>query len=434
MLLYNPESSRNRDYLNAYLNVTLTHSFEEFKEYKGEKFFLLTIFDIWLANPTDTIGNINWETVFSNELLQELKTKKYPILFENASECSIKVTFDTLENFCNYIDINSNNVYVCLANTQSVHLNLNAYPKISQYNLFSIERFALDAVQFGYSMGKLLNAFKFSQRKRFLFLNRRYSSDRAYMYLKFHKFNLLDSMHCTFNLDNVYDDNLVTLHQIIKDISLTHNNSCKEVIDYIKSNTIELEASLPHKIKTSDVPIYNIDHKKSCIYTFWNLAAHNSTDINIITETFRYHCGISDTDIHHQTLFFITEKTYRTILMKQPFILFSNPYALKYLKNDGYKTFSPFIDESYDTIENLADRQNAIINEVCRIHSMKELEFNYLLTKCREIAEYNYTNLMTRESDKFHNTVWTNNNLKPYLRDIDRNLKPATLFKWHNKY
>lgn len=434
MLLYNPKSSRNRDYLDTYLNVTLTHSFEEFKEYQGEKFFLLTIFDIWLANNTDTRSDVNWETVFPNELLQELKTKKYPILFENASECSTKVMFDTLEDFCNYIDINPNNVYVCLANNQSIHLNLNACPKISQYNLFSFERFAFDAVQFGYSMGKLLNTFTFGQRKRFLFLNRRYSTDRAYLYLNFHKLNLLDKMHCTFRLDNIYNDDLVTLTQVIEDMSTTHKTHSLEVIDYIKSTTSELEVSLPHEIKTSKVSIYNVDHKKSCLYTFWNIAAHNSTDINIITETFRYHYGIADNDVHHQTMFFITEKTYRTILMKQPFILFSNPYALKYLKNDGYKTFSPFIDESYDTIENLADRQNAIINEVKRLHSMKESEFNELLSNCREIAEHNYTNLMTKEYDKFHNTVWTSNNLKPYLRDINRKLKPATLLKWHNKY
>ena len=430
MLLYNPEYARNRDCLNAYLHVRLTHSLKDFKDYQGEKFFLLTISDIWSATNGDTRYDINWEPLFSNEILQELKKEKYPILFDSSGECCTKSNFNTLDSFCKYVDANPNDVYVCLNNTQSVHLTSN----INKYNFFSFERYAFDAVQVSYSMSKILYSFSFNDRKRFLFLNRRYSMERAYMYLKFHKFNLLDDMHCTFSLDNIYNDNLVTLNQIIEDISLTHNNSCKEVIDYISSNTIELEASLPHKVKTSDVSMYNVDHKKTCLYTFWNLAAHNSTDINIITETFRYHYGISDTDIHHQTMFFITEKTYRTILMKQPFILFSNPHALKYLKNDGYRTFSPFIDESYDSIENLADRQNAIIDEFKRLHSMKESEFNELLDKCREIAEYNYTNLMTREFDKFYNTVWTNNNLKPYLRDIDRNLKPATLFKWYNKY
>lgn len=434
MLLYNPKSIRNRDYLNTYLNVTLTHSFEEFKEYSGEKFFLLTIFDIWLANNTDTKSDINWETVFSSELLQELKKEKYPILFENASECSTKVTFDTLEDFCNYIEINPSNVYICLANTQSVYLNLNSYPSLEKYNFFSFERFAFDAVQIGYSMGNIPSKFKFNNRKRFLFLNRRYSADRAYMYFKFHKFNLLDNMHCTFSLDNIYNDNVVTLQHVIEDLLSTHTNSSAEVINYIKLNTDLLEASLPHEVSISDSIIYNVDHKKSCLYTFWNFAVHNSTDINIITETFRYHYGIPDTDLHYQTLFFITEKTYRTILMKQPFVLFSNPYALKYLRNAGYKTFSPFIDESYDSIENLADRQNAIINEVQRLNSMGEAEFSELMINCREIAEYNYTNLMERETNKFHNTVWSADKLKLQLRDIDRTLKSATLFKWYNKY
>ena len=433
MLLYNPTSGRNRDYLDTYLNVTLTHSFEQFKEHQGKKFFLLTIFDIWLANKTDTKNDINWEAVFPKELLNELKTEKYSILFENASECFTKVAIDTLEDFCNYIEINPNKVYVCLANSQSVSLNLNSYINISKYNLFSFERFAFDAVQIGYSMGNLLYKFKFNQRKRFLFLNRRYSTDRAYMYLNFHKFNLLDNMHCTFGLDNIYNDDLITLHQVIEDISTTHLTSHEDITEYIKSNITYIESFLPHRIKTDSL-VYNTNHKKSCLYSFWNVAAHNSTDINIITETFRYQYGIRETDIHYQTLFFITEKTYRTILMKQPFILFSNPYALQYLRNAGYKTFSPFMDESYDSIENLADRQNAIINEVKRLHSMKESEFNELLVKCREIAEHNYINLMTRESDKFHNTVWTNDNLKTYLRDINRELKATTLIKWNNKY
>lgn len=434
MLLYNPKSTRNRDYLDQYLNVTITHSFEEFKEYRGEKFFLLTIFDVWLANKNDTKSKNNWEDIFSNELLQELKKEKYPILFENAGECTTNVTLDSVEDFCNLINIDPNNVYICLANTQSVYLNLESYPKLSKYNFLSFELFAFDAVQIAYTSGEALSAFKFDNRKRFLFLNRRYSIERAYMYIKFYKLNLLDNMHCTFRLDNIYNTNPVTLQTIIENLPTTHKSSAEEVIDYINLNSAQLEESLPKEIITRYNHLYDTDLKKSCLYTFWNLAAHNSTDINIITETFRYHHGIQGTDIYYQTMFFLTEKTYRTIMMKQPFILFSNPYALKYLKNDGYKTFSPFIDESYDNIENLADRQNAIINEVQRLNNMVESDFNELMTNCREIAEYNYNNLMMRQSNKFHNTVWTGDKLKVQLRDIDRTLKIGTLFKWHNKY
>ncbi len=428
MLLYK-HNTKPYDFLNRYLNIRITNSFEEFKEYSGEKFFMVTIFDIWLSNNTDNKLDIIWETIFSEELIQELRTKKYPIIFENASEWCTKSNFDALENFCNYIGFSPNDVYICLANSLSVNLSINLYPTLKKYNFLSVERFAFDAVQVGYTMGDLLYKFKFDSKKRFLFLNRRYSSERAFLYFNFHKLNLLDNMHSTFGLDNIYDDNIVTLDYVTKDIERTHNISGQEVVDYIKMNNNQLESSLPHKIKTNN-PIYNTK-KIACIYTFWNLAAHNSTDINIITETFRY---CKDTDIHHKTIFFITEKTYRTILMKQPFILFSNPYALKYLKDAGYKTFSPFIDESYDNIENLADRQNAIINEVQRLNSMEESEFNELLKNCKVIAEHNYNNLMERASNKHHNTAWTNDRFRDHLLDIDKTLKPANIINLYNVY
>lgn len=419
--------------LDRCLDIRITDSYEEFKEYSGEKFFMLTIFDIWLANKNDTKTYIDWETVFPNELIQELRTKKYPIIFENASEWCTKSNFDTLEDFCNCIDANPNDVYICLANSISVNLNINSYPKLNQYNFLSTERFAFDAVQFGYTMRGLLHKFKFDNSRRFLFLNRRYSSDRAYMYFEFHKLNLLDKMYCTFGLYNIYNGNLLTFDNVIKDLENTHKTCCQDVIDYIKLNNAQLEESLPHTIKTNNL-LYNTDHKKSYLYALWNLAAHNSTDINIITETFRYYKSIKDTDIHYKTLFFITEKTYRTIMMKQPFILFSNPYALRYLRDSGYKTFSPFINESYDIIENLADRQNAIINEVQRLYNMEEAEFKEVMDNCKVIAEHNYNHLMERESNKYHNTIWTNNKFKPYLREIDRNLKPSKLLQSNNKY
>lgn len=411
--------------MDRYLDVRITDSYEEFIEYSGEKFFMLTIFDIWLANNHDNKTEINWENVFPNYLIQELRIKKHPILVESVSERCTKFSFDALVDFCNYIGSNPNDVYICLANSASVDLNINSYKNLKQYNFLSVERFAFDAVQFRHTVGEIIYKLKFDDRKRFLFLNRRYSSDRAYLYMHFHKLNMLDSMHCTFRLDNIYNDNLVTLDRVIKDIEKTHNTFEKEVIDYIKSNNIQL----PHTVKTNN-SMYKTDHMQSYLYAFWNLAAHNSTDINIITETFKYH----KEDAYYRPLFFITEKTYRTILMKQPFILFSNPYALKYLRNSGYKTFSPFIDESYDDIENLAERQNAIIQEVQRLHNMDEDEFNQILAKCKAISEYNYNHLMQREYNKYHNTIWTNDKFKPYIRDIDRNLKSPKLIKSHNIY
>jgi hypothetical protein len=227
----------------------------------------------------------------------------------------------------------------------------------------------------------------------------------------------------------------------VNDISRLYDD--KNNVEHIENNIDSITNSLPHTIKT-DTPLYNINYKTDYTYTFWNIAAHNSTDINIITETFKHHHistithtleldNITPSDIHYDTFFFITEKTYRTILMKQPFILFSNARALKFLKKSGYKTFDPYINESYDDIENFVDRQKAIVDEVKRLNSMELDEFKDLLVKCREIATHNYEVLMTREANKYHNTVWSNEVIKPYMKEIDKKISSMNLIDWHRQ-
>ena len=73
-----------------------------------------------------------------------------------------------------------------------------------------------------------------------------------------------------------------------------------------------------------------------------------------------------------------------------PFILYSTPYTLKYLRSLGYKTFGNFIDESYDEIEDNEKRIQILNKEVKRLCnlSLKELHKNYIDTK--DILLYNF--------------------------------------------
>jgi hypothetical protein len=48
-------------------------------------------------------------------------------------------------------------------------------------------------------------------------------------------------------------------------------------------------------------------------------------------------------------LLFLTEKTYKVMLYGQPFMIYGNSGTLKYLRKNGYETFSEMFDESYDT-------------------------------------------------------------------------------------
>lgn len=66
---------------------------------------------------------------------------------------------------------------------------------------------------------------------------------------------------------------------------------------------------------------------------------------------------------------FISEKTFKPIACSHPFVIFGNKGSLANLHIMGYKTFHPFIDESYDNLPTW-ERMDAIIHEVIKINSM----------------------------------------------------------------
>ena len=83
--------------------------------------------------------------------------------------------------------------------------------------------------------------------------------------------------------------------------------------------------------------------------------------ISIVTET-TYENG----DV------FLSEKTWKTIAHAHPFILVGPANSLEKLRQFGFKTFAPFINESYDSIVDNNQRMAAIVAEIKRISSLDE--------------------------------------------------------------
>ena len=90
---------------------------------------------------------------------------------------------------------------------------------------------------------------------------------------------------------------------------------------------------------------------------------------------------------------FITEKTYKALISGRPFLGFASAYYLENIRNMGFKTFSPWIDESYDSEENDEQRMKMILDELKRLDSMKLSEMISLLDEMQEITEYNRQHL-----------------------------------------
>lgn len=100
-----------------------------------------------------------------------------------------------------------------------------------------------------------------------------------------------------------------------------------------------------------------------------------------------------DIEYEHYDCQFITEKTFRPMIYRHPFILSGKYQALAALQEYGYKTFHPFIDESYDNIKDDCDRLEAIANEVKRLCNLSHDEWSAIYKQISHILDFNYEKL-----------------------------------------
>jgi hypothetical protein len=88
---------------------------------------------------------------------------------------------------------------------------------------------------------------------------------------------------------------------------------------------------------------------------------------------------------------FYTEKTVKPILACRLFLLISGQYALRNLKNIGFKSFDNVIDEDYDSEPGLVERCKMITEQVRYLSSIPQQE---VLEKIRPICEHNFAHMM----------------------------------------
>lgn len=85
---------------------------------------------------------------------------------------------------------------------------------------------------------------------------------------------------------------------------------------------------------------------------------------------------------------FISEKTFKPIMAYHPFIVFGNKNSMLRLRELGYKTFHPYIDESYDELETW-ERLDAIIKAIEKVKQIPVDEKLKWFEGMREILEHN---------------------------------------------
>lgn len=89
----------------------------------------------------------------------------------------------------------------------------------------------------------------------------------------------------------------------------------------------------------------------------------------------------------------LSEKLFKCVILKRPFIRLGMPHSLKRFKEWGFKTFDGVLfDERYDDIENFYDRCSCILPQVERYLAMpiEQLKQKVHSAEVQEIVEHNY--------------------------------------------
>ena len=159
----------------------------------------------------------------------------------------------------------------------------------------------------------------------------------------------------------------------------------RELYRYIKQKRIHLspKLSVPELLLKEMKYIFrhNDVEQKGNTHKAWNIFKDLSYDYEywLVTETV---AG----DDHHGHVF-LTEKTFKPILLKMGFVIAGRMGVLKKLRDLGFKTFSDYWDESYDTMDWWPDRRDALVKTIEDIilddvHvPLDILEYNYNVLK-----------------------------------------------------
>ena len=211
----------------------------------------------------------------------------------------------------------------------------------------------------------------------FISFNRIINNDRSYRIyfvslLK--EQGLLDQNLVSFGVtDNLFDDwqdetndpqsKLSDRAKIHAEQHLVNIN--KLVIDYASIHG-SASADIPRNIDSWMNPDYpqppNVD-------AFWQ----------VVTETVFYY------DKLH-----LTEKIFKPIVSKQPFMLLAAPGNLAYLKSYGFKTFDSVIDESYDTIQDNDLRTQAVVKQLHWYCNLTPGEKTDIIQQLEPIIQHNF--------------------------------------------
>jgi len=228
---------------------------------------------------------------------------------------------------------------------------------------------------------------KIVRQKKFLMLNRRMRPHRLYSVLMFSHLNIINDVFVSYDLNNMQMFDL--------EERMYKNHHLGEQIPF---STIKLEYD---KLKlTKPISILDFENLEEVWgFNFEDKRIYLQSYIHITSETNFFETGG-----------YFSEKTWKPMGHLQPFIFMGPANGLKEIRKFGFKTFSPFINESYDEETDDKLRFKMIIDEIERLSKLSLEEIHsWYHSIFEDILVYNQELFLQYENDVLMKEFFTKN-------------------------
>lgn len=233
--------------------------------------------------------------------------------------------------------------------------------------------------------------------KTYISFNRLTSNRRIYRSLlvnELYKNNLLDSGYVSYSHhcpdDGAFDDNLR-----------------KGVPEY-EFDPVYIEDAIAN---INQIPELRIDFSGQAI-------PNQSMLLSPMSELMKSFLFLVTETCYFQTKTHLTEKIFKPIVLRMPFILAGCAHNLEYLRSYGFKTFGDYWDEGYDAIEDPVLRLEAIVKIIKQLSALTPAEQKTMLLDMEPVLEHNY---QLFNDPAFIRREW--DYLIDSIKDIDRCFK-----------
>lgn len=226
--------------------------------------------------------------------------------------------------------------------------------------------------------------------KLFLSWNRRFRQHRTLLALILEKLDLVDRSLISFSKHN--GERLT-------------ETFIKKIADVKFGDSVNLYGNDAYRFTSEEIHKFNdrlplvidgeTDVNKMCEDFGFTADYYKNTLVSVVTET--------NFSANECTL---TEKSFKPLLHKHPFIIIGVPGSLQGLRDLGFKTFGDFWDERYDTIEDPGTRLVHIANILQEIGSWDNTKIRDFKANAKPILDHNYNLLKVPGSILIVNKIY----------------------------